>query len=73
MKRENEMTVLSNGRTQDAINHTTIFNRRTIRELGIIADVKYLQTCIDSFRDGALTLDELRQRFADFLDSTSGE
>jgi hypothetical protein len=54
-------------------NRPAIFNRRSDRELGIIAQAKYLQTAIDGFRDGAITLTELRQLFADFLDSTSGE
>jgi len=46
------------------------FGRRSDHELGIIAQAKYLQTAIDGFRDGAITLEELRQEFAAFLNST---
>jgi hypothetical protein len=85
MKRENEMKTLKTYHEElkkeyemhpserAKTNRPAIFNRRSDRELGIIAQAKYIQTAIDSFRDGAITLTELRQLFADFLDSTSRE
>jgi hypothetical protein len=50
-----------------------IFNRRSDHELAIIAQAKYLQTVIAFFIEGAVTLTELRNHFAEFLDSTLGE